>query len=153
MQTSILSLVKAGFRATAVTLVSASIGTGCASAETYRHGGSTATIEQRGGTGPSEAEVTRYPNGQKIITRDGSSTDITIQRDDGSAPGDPGLEPPETSVDRFDDRLLEERFSHIEPYDEPDNQAGTDCYECRPSWASEEFKRRMFERMDPDLLP
>lgn len=54
-------------------------------AQTYRSGGSTTVIEQQGG-GPSQSEVTVYPDGQRVITRDGQSTDISIQRGSGSAP-------------------------------------------------------------------
>jgi hypothetical protein len=59
-------------------LILLSLALGSASADTFRYGGSTATIEQ-GGDGTSRSEVTRYQDGQKIVTQDGNSTDITIQ--------------------------------------------------------------------------
>ena len=148
MKTSVLSPSIAGLCFTGILSVLAIIGTGLVSAETFRQGGSTATIEQSGGSGPSESEVTRYPDGQKIITRDGSNTDITIQRGSGVAPPDTDVEDPETYADRFDRRFMEERFSRTDP----DVLSGVDCSKCRSSCARDEFKQRMFDRMGGDFL-
>lgn len=65
-------------------LVGALLVLGVVHAETYSHGNSTSTIQQRGGNGASQSRIERYPDGQKIITRDGNSTDITIQREGGA---------------------------------------------------------------------
>ena len=54
-----------------------------ASAETYQWHDSTAVIEQRGGDHTSQSQIFRFGNGQRIITRDGNSTDVTIQQRGG----------------------------------------------------------------------
>lgn len=51
----------------------------CTAAEVHQQDGSTAVIRQSGGSGPRTTEVVKTPDGQKIITRDGRNTDITIQ--------------------------------------------------------------------------
>lgn len=132
MKTSILSVGKAGFWFTGMAFVFAMIGAGSAGAETYRQGGSTATIHQSGGSGRSESHVTRYPDGQRIIVQDGSNTDITIQRGSRFAPPDNGEVYPETRVDCFKQRYIEERFSRIDLDDQ-----GTE----------EVFRQRLLERM------
>jgi hypothetical protein len=87
-----------------------SLAIGSASADTFRHGGSTATIEQGGG-GTSRSAVTRYQDGRKIVTQNGNSTDITIQGGSGSLAPDDGWGFPERGDDRFDRQRIEERFS------------------------------------------
>ena len=137
MKMPILSVNKAGFRFAGIVVVAALVGAGSASAETYRHGNSTAIIQQSGGSGESESQVERYKDGQRIITQDGNSTDITIQREDG-------FSPPENSREHLDDyfyrRFIEERFSRIEP----DRHSG--------AVTSENFKQRMRDRMRRDFL-
>jgi hypothetical protein len=91
-------------------LILLSLALGSASADTFRYGGSTATIEQ-GGDGASRSEVIRYQDGQKIVTQDGNSTDITIQGGGGSRAPDDGWGLPEWGDDRFDRQRIEERFS------------------------------------------
>jgi hypothetical protein len=78
MKTSNSSVGKAGQGSIGLILLSVAVGAGSARAETFQHGGSTATIAQSGGD-TSRSEVTRCGDGQKIVTQDGNSTDITIQ--------------------------------------------------------------------------
>ncbi len=141
MKISILSVGKAGSRFTNLVFISAIIGAGLAGAETYQHGGSTAIIQQSGGIGQSESQVKRYQDGQSIITRDGSSTDITIQREEGFPPSDNSGGYPGAGVDDFYQWFFEERFSSIDP----DDQGGAD--------ASDDFKQRMLDRMRGDFPP
>lgn len=148
MKISILSAGKTGF-VTGILFVSAIIGAGSASAETYQYGGSTAIIHQRGGSGKSESHVTRYKDGQRIITQDGSSTDITIQRGASFLPLDNSREYPETGIDCCDRRFIEERFSRIDL----DDQSGGNCAKGKPSCASDDFKQRMLDRMRRYFLP
>ncbi len=140
MKNSSLSAGKPRHWFTGIALVCAIFGSGCASAETYRQGGSTAIIQQSGGSGNSESQVTRYRDGQKIITRDGSSTDITIQRSGGFPPQ--RMEYPTIDGDRFDQRFGQERFPSIAPYE----RSGTD-YAKEPSCGRDAFKQRMLDRM------
>ena len=114
MKTSKWSAAKISFLFTGISLVGATVGAGCAGAETYRYGGSTATIEQSGGNGVASSRVTRYRDGQKVVTRDGNSTDITIQRSGDSVPSDTRWGYTDSSNRRFDNRSIEERFSRIE---------------------------------------
>ena len=72
MKTSNSSVRKTTLGISGLILLSVAVGTGSASADTFRYGGSTATIEQHGG-GASQSEVTRYQDGQKIVTQDGNS--------------------------------------------------------------------------------
>ena len=78
MKISNLSVGKVGLVWTGLIVLAVSIGVGSARADTFRLGGSAATIEQSGG-GTSRSEVARCRDGQKIITRSGNSTDITLQ--------------------------------------------------------------------------
>jgi len=86
-----------------------SIGTGSARADTFWHGGSTATIEQSGG-GTSRSEVIQYEDGQTIITRNGNSTDITIQGETGFLVPDNAVGYYEWGDDWFDSKRFEQRF-------------------------------------------
>jgi hypothetical protein len=135
MKISDLSAGKAGFFLTGIALVFAVIGV--AGAETYQQGGSSVIIDQSGGSKQSESSVTRYKDGQTIITRDGSSTDITIQRENRSLSPDDGRIYPED--DRFDRRFAGERFA-------PD-RSGTDYAPDKPSCTRDAFKQRMLDRM------
>lgn len=114
-------------------LIVASIGAG--SAETYRYGGSTAVIEQSGGD-KSASWVTRYWDGQRIITRDGHSTDITIQRQGRFVEPDIG----DKHYHRFDHPFDREPFSRVDPY------GGDGCFKREPC-LRDAFKQRMFNRM------
>lgn len=137
MKTSNAAAYKAALRFTGLVLFSmAAIGTGATCAETFRHGNSTATIEQSGG-GTSRSEVTHYRDGQKIITRDGSNTDITIQGESGSLAPDFDWGFPFWDDDPFDRRAIEERFSH----------RIDDDSDVSISSEREAFKQKMMERM------
>lgn len=149
MKTPISSVAKAGFRFAGFVFFSAIIGAGSAGAETYRYGGSEATIEQSGGSNVSRSQVTRYRDGQKIITQDGSSTDITIQRSGEFPSPDYGWEYPRFGTDRFDRRSMEERFSRFDL----DDRSGADCVDCGSSLTARDFKQRMLDRMGGGFLP
>ena len=143
MNTSNSAVRKAGLRFTGVVLLSVAVGMGAAGAETFQHGDSTATIEQSGGSGASQSQVTRDKDGQTIITQDGSSTDVTVQRRAGSLPPDDGWEHPPSGADRFDRSWIEKRFSRMAP----ERGSADDCLESTASSAREAFKQRMLERM------
>ena len=140
---------KAGLRFTSMLLFAVAVGAGSAGAETFQRGGSMATIEQSGGNGTSKTQVVPYEDGQKIITQDGSSTDITIQRSASSPQHDYGREQPQSGENRFDRRSIEGGFSG----QAPDERSAATCSGCVTSSASEEFKRRMLDRMDNRFLP
>jgi hypothetical protein len=125
MKMSDASVCNAALGVGGLILLSLAVGAGPASADTFRHGGSTATIEQSG-NGTSRSEVSRYQDGQKIVTQDGTSTDITIQGGSGSL-GD----------DRFDRQRIEERFAR-----------GADAFpEFTVSGEREAFKQQMLDRV------
>lgn len=52
---------------------------GCAETVVHQQGGSKTTIRQSDGGAPTHSTVVRTPSGQKITTRTGNSTDVTIQ--------------------------------------------------------------------------
>lgn len=131
--------------------------------EVHQHGGSTAVIKQSGGSGPKSTKVIKTPEGQKIITRDGNSTDITIQRNDGpgtheSSGGD--AMKPKIDPDRFKGNS-DPDMDYIDG-EEPGNggngkkrspdttQRGTNHSDSDIPTA-EEFKERMLRRMRPPL--
>jgi|GEM_PF-1539592 len=143
MNPSNSAVKKADWRFTGVVLLSVAIGTGTASAETFQYGGSTATIEQSGGRGTSHSQVIRDQDGQTIITRDGNSTDITVQRHSDAPSPDDGGEPPPATANRFDRSGIEQRFSH----QAPDRGSADDCPASRGSSLREAFKQQMLERM------
>jgi len=146
MKTSSSSACKAGLRLTGFVLLSAAVGACSAGAETFQHGGSTTIIQQSGGNGTSTSKVTRYEDGQRIITQDGSSTDITVQRSGDYPPSNVGWEHPDSSADRFDRSSIEERFSHSDS----DRRSASDCSGCTASSTREAFKQQMLERMRSD---
>lgn len=143
MNTSNAAVRKAGWRFKGVVLLSVAISGGLAAAETFQHGESTSTIEQSGGRGASQSQVTRNKDGQTIITQDGSSTDVTIQGSGGSLPPDAVCEHPTSGADRFDRRWTEQRCPRIAPAD----RSADDRSECATSSARKVFKQRMLERM------
>lgn len=51
----------------------------CAGTEVHQQGSSTSVVTQSGGKGSSSTQVTKTPDGQKIVTKSGNSTDVTIQ--------------------------------------------------------------------------
>ena len=149
MKTSSASACKAGLRLTGFVLLSAAVGACSAGAETFQHGGSTTIIEQSGGNSTSTSKVTRYEDGQRIITRDGSSTDITVQRSGGFPPPNDVWEHPDSIAGRFDRSSIEKRFSRSDS----DGRSASDCSGCTASGAREAFKQQMLERMRSDFLP
>lgn len=87
-------------------------------AETFRWGDSTASVQQHGGSHQSQSDVTRFEDGHRIITQDGNNTDITIQREGHSNP--PRFDAEQRFGDgshRFDDPDLEQRFSQPDSFD------------------------------------
>ena len=147
MKTTTPSIRKAVLRIVGMVLLPLAAGAGPAGAETFRHGGSTASIEQSGGA--SRSEVTRYQDGQKIVTRDGNSTDVTIQRSGGSPAPGYGWGYPESGTDWLDHESIEERLWRVFP----DGRSVDDCSGCTASSARESFKRQMLERVRARPLP
>ena len=142
MKTSYSSVCEAGLRIAGLILLSAAVGAGSASAETFQHAGSTATIEQRGG-GTSQSEVTVYEDGQKIVTQDGNSTDITIQHGGGSFATDDDWGYHECDDDRIDRQRFAERFSR-----------GTDhSAEFVESGDRQALQQQILDRMRRGFLP
>jgi hypothetical protein len=142
MNPSNSAVKKSDWRFTGVVLLSVAVGTGTAGAETFQSGGSTTTIEQSGGRGTSHSQVIRDKDGQTIITQDGSSTDITVQRRSGAPSPDDGETPP-SAADRFDQSGIEKRFSRRAP----ERGSADDCPESTGSSLREAFKQQMLERM------
>jgi hypothetical protein len=142
MKTSYSSVCKAGLRVAGLILLSATVGVGLASAETFQHAGSMATIEQRGG-GTSKSEVTLYEDGQKIVTQDGYSTDITIQHGGGSFATDDDWGYHECDDDRFDRQRFAERFS----------RGADDSAAFEVSGERQVLKQQIFDRMRGGFLP
>lgn len=62
---------------------------GCAATEVYSHGGSTTVVTQSGGGGPRSTDVTRTPDGQRVISRSGSNVDISEQSSSSKGISDP----------------------------------------------------------------
>lgn len=118
------------------------IACGGAAAQTYSSGGSTAVIEQRGGTGASQSQVTVYPDGQRILSEDGHSTDLTIQRGPGGSRSSADGAELSAGVERLAPPLSEERF--LPPRPQP---KGTADWGQRPGLAQEAFRQRMLERL------
>lgn len=124
-------------------VLTAAFGGAVAVAETYRYGGSSTTIEQRGGPGPSTSKVIRDPDGQTVITQDGGNTDITVQKRTGRPLPDADAEPALPPTDRFDSLRMEQRFrSGV-----PDAGGADDCFGDSPASARAAFKQRMLERL------
>ncbi len=142
MKTSNSSMRKVGLGLIVLLLLSAAGGAGSASADTFQHGGSTAIVKQSGG-GTSRSEVTRYKDGQKIVTQNGNSTDITIQGGSGSPAPDYGWGYSDWGPDWFDGQRFEERFSR-----------GADSYsQSSLSSEREAFKQQMLDRMRSGFRP
>lgn len=133
------SMTRTSTRFTGVVLLAALAGMSVVGAETFRHGNSTTVIEQHGGNGQSQSRVERYRDGQKIITRDGGNTDITIQRQGGGPRHDGGSAHPDEPDDGFLRRFFHWRFSGVAP-EHGDGAA-----------QREDFQQRMHERMRRDF--
>jgi len=136
MKTPNSSVTRASLRWVGSVLLSMTVGAGAAIADTFEHGNSTATTQQSGG-GTSRSEVTRSRTGQRIITHDGSSTDVTIQGQGADpVPGhDWGYF--DWGDARFDHHGIEDRFPRRFD-DSPGFRLSTD---------RDAFKQRMLERM------
>lgn len=118
-----------------------------ACAQTVTTGSSTTTIHQSGGINGSRSEVNRDALGHRVVTRDGRSTDITIQRDDGGdAPAQDSVRP--ADVGRTASRLDQGRFGW----------RGTENREQAMQWsdtdspAREALRQQMLERMGSSPL-
>ncbi|WP_232222263.1 hypothetical protein [Thioalkalivibrio paradoxus] len=107
----------------AAILAAASANAGCATADVQTPSGSTTVIHHHGSSRYiTESRVIRYPDGHKVITRDGHNTDITVQRNTTG----PSL----GGRSRFDRAPDDGRFRSTEPSD-----------------TREAFRQRMLERM------
>jgi len=150
------------FSSIAVLIGIAFSATGCAATEVHQQGGSTAVITQSGGGGPSSTRVIKTPDGQKIITRDGSNVDITIQRNSSSGRG---IE--NTWEDRGDERRATARDRFTRRPSDCSKEDGGFFGALRRFWSSdkcndpseediptsEEYKSRMLRRMRPLSTP
>ncbi len=134
---------RTGSYCASIALVFIIISVGSVGAETYRQGGSTAIIQQSGGSGKSQSRITRYKGGQRIITRDGRSTDITIQREKRFPPSGSSREHRITGIGRFERWFRWERF----PFIDPDQASDIEDPKGRLSSTHDVFKHRMLDRM------
>jgi hypothetical protein len=120
----------------ATLLLALCLGAGCrsagvAGADTFTSGGSTTEIEQFGG-GVSRSEVIRYPDGQRVITKDGRNTDISIQR--GGSTGAAAGRDLDLGIQRTPG-----------PRDRTNDDIGPDASDSSATAAA--FRKRMLERM------
>lgn len=81
---------------------------GYADTVTTQRGNSKSTVTQSDGSARTRTSVERIPNGQKVITRTGNSTDITIQTNEPSGKARSGDSLPITSRDRYRDTGAED---------------------------------------------
>lgn len=125
---------------------------GNADTEVHKQGNSTAVVTQGGGSGASSTQVIRTPDSQKIITRDGKSTDVTIQRSTSSSKGSKAGskadadDMPKLDKSRFERDSLDCAKSKCPPT-RSTNLDDADFEDDIPS--AEEFKDRMRSRMRP----
>ncbi len=145
MQMTPRSLPFGGGRLKVVTLafLLATNGASCAGSRTYQHGESTTVIQQSGGEARSRSQVTRYSNGQTVVTQDGVSTDISIQGQAGRAADEARLSEPDHRVGSFNPSPREEMARSRWP------GVGAEPSEPRSSRmsAQETFKQHMLDRM------
>jgi hypothetical protein len=124
-------------------VLSLSVATGCAAAETHTVGGSTAVIKQSGGSRPVESQVTRDRDGQTIVTQDGRSTDVTIQRGSAAASSDSDEPLVTPQIERLGQTSsgdgVRSRF--------PATTGGVDDMQETYGLTQDAFKARMLERM------
>ncbi len=81
--------------------------TSFACAQTVSSGSSTTTVHQSGGASGSRSEVAKDAGGHRVVTTDGSSTDVTIQRQWGGdaaarRPAEVERTPPPVDSGRFE---------------------------------------------------
>jgi hypothetical protein len=104
--------------------------------------GSAAIVPHEGVSHVPETRVTRYHDGHKVVTRDRSGTDITIQRFPGHSSTRDDWEDPDGYRTRFDGPWVEERFRLGQGQDDRWAE-GHDTSTTRDA-----FRQRMFDRMD-----
>jgi hypothetical protein len=116
---------------------------GCSTgAEIFQHAGSTATVEQRG-YGTSRSEVIYFEDGQKIVTQDGSNTNITIQRRSGHREPEDLRGTSGWVDDRFDRQVTQQRFRR---------RLG-EGYDLTMAARREALRERMLDRMRNRFQP
>jgi hypothetical protein len=115
---------------------------GCAVAEVTTYSESTTEVRQIGAPG-SETWVTLYHDGHRVVTRDASGTDVTVQRGPESPISEPDRMPPRFGGDRFGPPGMQERFRS--------GTGGDDGYaDMAPADTSptqEAFRQRVLDRM------
>lgn len=116
---------------------------GCAVAQTHTSGGSTAVIQQRGGSHPVESQVIRDRDGQTIVTQDGRSTDVTIQRESAVAASGSDGSRATSQAERFEGPSRREGVSSRFP----PIRGGVDEVRETAGSTQDAFKTRMLERM------
>ena len=106
------------------------------------HAGSTAIVLHDSVSHVAETRVTRYRDGHKVVTRDRSGTDITIQRAPGRSLSTDDWDHPDGYGTRFDGPWVDGRF-RPGPGDDDSRAGGHDTSTTRDA-----FRQRMFDRMD-----
>lgn len=124
-------------------VLSMSVVTGCAVAQTHTSGGSTAVIQQSGGSRPVESQVIRDRDGQTIVTQDGRSTDVTIQRESAVAASGSDGSRATSQAERFERPSRREGVSSRFP----PIRGGVDEVRETAGSTQDAFKTRMLERM------
>ncbi|NCC23508.1 MAG: hypothetical protein EOM26_13850 [Alphaproteobacteria bacterium] len=124
-------------------VLSMSVVTGCAVAQTHTTGGSTAMIQQSGGSRPVESQMTRHRDGQTIVTQDGRSTDITIQRDSAAVASGADVPRGIPQSERFQPPSSLEGVSSRFPV----TRGGVDAVRETSGSMQDAYKTRMLERM------
>ena len=103
---------------------------------------STAVVPHDSESPVAETRITRYRDGHKVVTRDRSGTDITIQRAPGASPARDGREHPDGYAARFDVPWADQRFQRERGHG--DGQA----YGQGVSTTRDAFRQRMLDRLD-----
>ncbi|TVP79346.1 hypothetical protein [Thioalkalivibrio sp.] len=123
-------------------LTQATSGCAVAAVQPQAQAGSTAIVLHDSVSPVAETRVTRYRDGHKVVTRDRSGTDITIQRAPGYSVSRDAWEHPDGHSDRFDGPWVDERFRPGHGHDDS-SSGGHDTATTRDA-----FRQRMFDRMD-----
>ena len=123
-------------------LTQATSGCAVAAVQPQAQAGSTVIVAQDSVSHVAETRVTRYRDGHKVVTRDRSGTDITIQRAPGYSVSRDAWEHPDGYSDRFDGPWVDGRFRPGHGHDDS-RSGGHDTSTTR-----EAFRQRMFDRMD-----
>jgi len=92
----------------------------------------------------ADTRVTRYRDGHEVVTRDGSGTDITIQRAPGHSSLPDSRNHPDGYSERFDGSWAEQRFRP--GYGRGHGDGWADGQHA--STTRDAFRQRMFDRMD-----